>query len=101
MAKGNTVKLGSTGIRVNKNGFGALPIQRISEDEAVKLLRKALEGGMNFFDTSRKYTDSERKLGLAFGNLDRSSFFIATKTGAQTGEDLKKDLAATLENLRT
>ena len=101
MAEGQFVTLGSTGIRVNRNGFGALPIQRISEEEAVKILRRALAGGINFFDTSRKYTDSEKKIGLAFGELDRSSFFIATKTGAQTGEDLKKDLAATLENLRT
>ena len=101
MVKGQTVRLGSTGIIAGKNGFGALPIQRISEEEAVKILRRALAEGINFFDTSRKYTDSEKKIGLAFGALDRSSFYIATKTGAQTGEDLKKDLATTLENLRT
>ena len=51
------VTLGSTGITVNKNGFGALPIQRVSEEDAVKLLRKAYNAGMRFFDTSRKYTD--------------------------------------------
>lgn len=63
----NTVTLGSTGITVNKNGFGALPIQRISQDEAVKLVRKAYAGGIRFFDTARFYTDSEVKLGEAFG----------------------------------
>ncbi|MGX8685718.1 MAG: aldo/keto reductase, partial [Spirochaetales bacterium] len=54
-----TVTLGSTGITVNKNGFGALPIQRISTEAAVKLVRRAYEGGMTFFDTARSYTDSE------------------------------------------
>ena len=48
-----TVTLGRTGITVSKNAFGALPIQRISIDEAVSLLRKAHDGGITFYDTSR------------------------------------------------
>ncbi|MGN1318963.1 MAG: aldo/keto reductase, partial [Lachnospirales bacterium] len=60
------VSLGKTGIVTEKNSFGALPIQRISKDEAVKLLRKAYNGGVTFFDTARYYTDSEEKLGEAF-----------------------------------
>ena len=55
------VTLGKTGITVNKNGFGALPIQRISTDDAVALARRAYEAGMTFFDTARFYTDSEEK----------------------------------------
>ena len=46
------VTLGSTGICVNKNGFGALPIQRISKDAAVSLVRRAYDGGMRLFDTA-------------------------------------------------
>ena len=57
------VTLGKTGITVQKNSFGALPIQRISKEEAVKLLRKAYDAGITFFDTARFYTDSEEKLG--------------------------------------
>ena len=41
-----TVTLGSTGITVPKNGFGALPIQRTGREEAVRLLRRACEGGI-------------------------------------------------------
>ena len=52
------VLLGKTGITVNKNGFGALPVQRISKDEAVVLLRAAFEGGITFFDSARGYSDS-------------------------------------------
>ena len=36
----HTVTLGSTGITVNKNAFGALPIQRVSDDYAVMLLKR-------------------------------------------------------------
>lgn len=42
------VTLGSTGITVNKNGFGALPIQRISQENAVYLARKAYKAGIRF-----------------------------------------------------
>ena len=51
------VTLGRTGITVNKNGFGALPIQRISQEDAVFLARKAYKAGIRFFDTARAYTD--------------------------------------------
>ncbi len=94
------VRLGKTEIVVNKNGFGALPIQRISDEKAVYLLRKAYEGGIRFFDTARAYSDSEYKVGLAFEGM-REKVYIATKTGAQTGEAMKKDLEKSLEMLKT
>lgn len=80
-----TVKLGNTGIIANKNGFGALPIQRIDMESAVKLIHMALDGGVNFFDTARAYSDSEKKLGTALEGIDRSRYYIATKTAAKTG----------------
>lgn len=94
------VRLGKTEIVVNKNGFGALPIQRISDEAAVYLLRKAYEGGIRFFDTARAYSDSEHKLGLAFEGM-REKIYIATKSGAQTGEAMKKDLDESLKMLKT
>ena len=94
------VRLGSTGIEENKNGFGALPMQRVSMEEAVKLVRRAFEGGITFFDTARYYTDSEEKLGEALEGI-RDKVYIATKTGASTGEALKKELETSLKNLRT
>ncbi|MBQ1985983.1 MAG: aldo/keto reductase, partial [Clostridia bacterium] len=63
------VTLGSTGITVNRNGFGALPIQRVSDEEAVKILRKAYDNGITFFDTARGYSDSEHKIGLALSDV--------------------------------
>lgn len=99
-ARMNTVTLGKTGITTNKNGFGALPIQRISEEEAVYLLKKAYENGITFFDTARWYTDSEHKVGMAFARM-RDKIFIATKTGAMNAEDFWKDLETSLKNLQT
>ena len=96
----NTVTLGSTGIKTNKNAFGALPIQRISDEEAVKLLRKAYEGGITFFDTARNYTDSEKKVGIAFEGM-RDKVYIATKTGATTVEKFWEDLETSLGLLKT
>ena len=96
----NTVTLGKTGITTNKNGFGALPIQRISDDDAVYLLRKAYDNGITYFDTARWYTDSEHKLGIAFAGM-RDKIFIATKTGATNAEGFWKDLETSLTNLQT
>lgn len=96
----DSVTLGQTGITVNKNGFGALPIQRIHEDAAVHLVRKAYDAGITFFDTARWYTDSEIKLGKAFHGI-RDKVYIATKTGAQTANEFFQDLETSLTNLKT
>ena len=97
------VTLGKTGICVPQNGFGALPIQRVSKETAVMLLRRAYEGGMRFFDTARAYSDSEEKVGAAFGDgyVKRSDIVITTKTAAKTPDDFWKDLETSLRNLKT
>lgn len=95
-----TIKLGTTGIETPQNAFGALPIQRVSLEMAVHLLRKAYEGGMTFFDTARAYSDSEIKMGVAFEGM-RDKIYIASKTTAKTPEDFWKDLDTTLTNLKT
>lgn len=96
----HTVTLGNTGITVNKNGFGALPIQRIPQEDAVRLVRKAYEAGITYFDTARWYTDSEEKLGAAFEGM-REKVYIATKTGAANAQGFWQDLEVSLRNLRT
>ena len=74
-----TIRLGRTGLVVSKNGFGALPVQRVDMDTACHLLRKAYENGINYFDTARSYTDSEEKLGNALRDV-RKNIIISTKT---------------------
>lgn len=94
------ILLGSTGIEIEKNGFGCLPIQRVSKEEAARLLRKAADGGINYFDTARAYSDSEEKMGYAFAGM-RDKVVIATKTHAQTGAELKEHLENSLKMLGT
>lgn len=94
------VRLGKTGICVSKNGFGALPIQRISRDEAASLLRKAYNSGISFFDTARFYTDSEEKIAYALGDV-RSDIIIASKTMATKVEDFWQQLETSLRLLNT
>ena len=94
------VKLGNTGICVNKNGFGALPIQRIGREEAALLLKKAYDYGIRFFDTARFYTDSEEKIAYALGDV-RADIIIASKTMATRVEDFWLHLETSLRMLNT
>ncbi len=94
------ITLGKTGITTDRNGFGALPIQRIPSEDAVKLLRKAYDGGITFFDTARAYTDSEEKLGRALSDV-RSHIYIATKTASENADGFWKDLETSLTLLKT
>ncbi len=94
------VRLGKSELIVPKNGFGALPIQRITLAETVHLLHKALDNGMYYFDTARFYTDSEEKLGAAFADR-RDKVIISTKTGATRVEDFWSQLETSLRLLRT
>lgn len=92
--------LGKTGLEVSKNAFGALPIQRLSKAEAVALVKKAYEAGINFFDTAHAYSDSEEKLGEAFLGI-RQNVVIATKTAATNAKGVRADVEMSLARLKT
>lgn len=96
----DTVILGKTGLAVNKNGFGVLPIQRVDKKQAVHILQKAFYNGINYYDTARMYTDSEEKLGAALSHV-RDKLVISTKTAARTAEDFWKDLEQSFRILNT
>ena len=95
------MRLGKTDLEVNKNGFGALPIQRCTMDESIEILTKAYENGINFFDTAHFYTDSEEKMGNAFKDIPRENLYLASKTAAETPEDFWSDLETSLKSLKT
>ena len=95
-----TVRLGRTNLTVSKNGFGALPIQRVGMDEAHRILRKAYLGGINYFDTARFYTDSERKIGEALSDV-RENIVISTKTMRTDVEGFWRELNESLTLLKT
>ena len=95
-----TIRLVRTNLIVNKNGFGALPVQRVTMEEAGYLLRKAYSNGINYFDTARSYTDSEEKMGNALSDV-REKIIISTKTHAKTVEEFWQHLRTSLSLLQT
>lgn len=94
------MKLGKTNLEVNKNGFGALPIQRRNYAESIEILKTAYDNGIDFYDTARFYTDSESKLGCAFEDV-RENIYIASKTGMESVEEFWRDLETSLKELKT
>ena len=95
-----TMILGKTGLTVTKPAFGALPIQRTAKDEAVRILRRAYEGGIRYFDTANAYTDSEEKLGLALADV-RGDVVISTKSLGRDYDTVAGHIQRSLERLRT
>ena len=93
-------RLGKTNLMVTRTAFGALPIQRLNMKEATSLLRKAYEGGINFYDTARGYSDSEEKIGNALQDV-RQHVIIATKSGATDRKTLRENLETSLLKLKT
>lgn len=94
------IRLGKTNLMVTKNGFGALPVQRVDMETASHILRKAYDNGINYFDTARAYSDSEEKIGNALADV-RENIIISTKTMARTVEGFWADLETSLEKMKT
>jgi len=93
-------ELGKTGLMISEVGFGGIPIIRIGTDEAVCVLRHALDRGITFYDTANAYRDSEEKIGRAFQGL-RDRVVIATKSIRRDAVALMEQLDNSLEKLRT
>ena len=94
------IRLGRTNLHVSKTGFGALPIQRVDIQQAQKILRRAYDAGITFFDTARSYSDSEEKIGLALADV-RPKVVLATKTHARDKATLLEHVELSLKNLKT
>ena len=94
------ITLGKTGLRVSKMGFGGIPIQRVTAEEAKALLEAVEAAGVNYIDTARGYTVSEELIGQAIEGR-RDKFVLATKSMARDREAMAKDIETSLGNLRT
>jgi uncharacterized protein len=95
----NRIVLGKTGIKAVKLGFGGIPIQRVSEAQAVEVVLHALEKGMDFIDTSRMYTTSETRIGKALKETDKKAA-VATKSFNRSADGIRKDIDISLKELR-
>ena len=93
-----TVRLGKTEMMVSKLGFGGIPIQRLSDDEAVAVVRGCLDLGITYIDTANGYTTSEERIGKAISGR-REGLILATKTHTRTNEAVENDLKLSLKRL--
>jgi uncharacterized protein len=91
--------LGKTGLRVSRVGFGAIKLPEVSDAQAADALNRALDMGVNFIDTARNYTTSERKIGTVL-KARRDEVIIATKTGARDAAGARRDLEISMGNLQ-
>lgn len=92
------IRLGKTGLWVTQLGWGGIPIQRVSQEEAVSVIREVVEMGVDFLDTARGYTDSEQKLGFALQTIDRP-VVLSSKSLLRTAA-IGKEVEKSLEQLR-
>ncbi len=93
------ITLGRTGLTINRCGFGGIPIQSVGEDQAVETVRHAVEQGVDFIDTSRAYTTSERRIGRALKLTDKT-VVLASKSVGRTSGDVQADLEKSLSELQ-
>jgi len=92
------MRLGKTEMMVSKVGFGGIPIQRLTEDEAVAVVKRCLDLGVTYFDTANGYTTSEERIGKAIAGR-REGIYIASKTSARTREGAEEHLKLSLKRL--
>ncbi|MBU7013385.1 MAG: aldo/keto reductase [Theionarchaea archaeon] len=95
-----TIVLGKTGLEVSRVGIGGIPLNRPSEEKAIKVVQRALDLGVNFIDTANGYSESENRIGKAISGR-REEVIIATKTGRRDKDAALQELEVSLERLRT
>jgi hypothetical protein len=94
-------RLGRTGLQVTAIGCGGIPIFRAAKPEAVKVLRYAIDKGINYFDTARGYDQggSEERLAEAVKG-QRHKVVIASKATVRTKEEMAKAIDESLGALQ-
>jgi uncharacterized protein len=93
------IRLGKTNLMCSRIGFGGIPIQRVSEEEAIAVVRHCLDKGINFIDTATNYSTSEERIGKAIKGYRREDILIATKSHSRPPQDLRKDLELSLRRM--
>ena len=85
--------LGKTGAQVTALGLGGVCWNLLDEDRAaVEVVHRAIDRGITYLDTASSYKESERRLGLALKERDRSKLFITTKCLKRAGDELKREI---------
>jgi predicted aldo/keto reductase-like oxidoreductase len=93
-------RFGRTDLQVSIIGFGGTWISQLSMDDAVKVVRRAFELGINYFDTAKLDGDSEEKIGAALKDV-WDECILATKTASRTKRESLADFKSSLHRLKT
>jgi aryl-alcohol dehydrogenase-like predicted oxidoreductase len=95
--------LGSTGERVSSIGLGGwhLSLKHVDEDLSQRIVRNAIDRGINFMDNSWDYNDgeSERRMGKALRDGYRERVFLMTKIDGRSKKEAAKQLDESLKRL--
>lgn len=97
-------KLGKTGERVSAIGLGGYHLGMAKDSgEAVRIVRSALDRGINFLDNSWDYNsgESERRMGAALRNGYRDQVFLMTKFDGRTKKSAARQIDESLQRLET
>jgi aryl-alcohol dehydrogenase-like predicted oxidoreductase len=113
--------LGRAGLKVSEIGLGTVELgmdyglripgefERLSQTDAIPLIREAIDAGINFIDTARQYGAAEEVLGKALRGL-RDKVILCTKcawfpgevpTGSELRRAIRKDVETSLRLLQT
>lgn len=92
------VRLGRCGLMVTRIGLGGIPIQRLSEEDAITVVRRCLDSGINFIDTANAYSNSEERIGKAISGR-REGLILATKSASRKAEGVRAHLEQSLKKL--
>ena len=95
-------RFGKTEMHVTRIGFGGMTIPKVSVEQAVATINRALDLGVNFVDTARIYGkgDSERKIGRVMEKR-RKGVYLSSRTPDGSYDGIKKGIEESLEALRT
>jgi predicted aldo/keto reductase-like oxidoreductase len=95
----NRMLIGNTGIEVCRLALGGIPLQRISEEDAVEVVRYAIEKGIDFIDTARNYSTSETRIGKALKEADKK-VAVSSKSIFRTADGIRKEIEKSLKELQ-
>ena len=95
-----TMRLGKTKLITSRIGIGGIPLTRPPAAEAARIVRYAIDRGINFVDTAFGYSDSEERIGRGIAGV-RDRVIIATKTPADDAATAMEHLATSLRRLGT
>ena len=97
--------LGRTGVKVSLIGLGGwhLGFKFIDEELSVRIIRTAIDNGINFMDNCWDYNDgaSEERMGKALKDGYRERVFLMTKIDGRTKKDAAKQLDESLKRMQT